>query len=60
MCCRPPDTPGKNKTTVAGNFGDYNCDTPPSVMALLMDTLTQLNPDVLFLTGDDPPHNVWR
>jgi sphingomyelin phosphodiesterase len=60
VCCRPPDGPAASSADTAGFFGDYNCDVPWSVLEVLAATVTQLNPDVLFLTGDDPPHNVWR
>lgn len=62
ICCRPPDgpAPAGNGTRVAGRYGDYNCDTPITVMNLLMETLKELDPHMLVLTGDDPPHNVWR
>jgi len=47
---------------IAGTYGDYNCDSPPNLIASLIDALQNIYPppDFGFLTGDDPPHNVWN
>lgn len=60
LCCRPPDGPAPAHNVTAGYFGDYNCDTSPALLHLMLETAAQLDPDLIFLTGDDPPHNVWR
>lgn len=44
----------------AGYYGDFSCDTSPGLLEAMLQAAASLNPDYVFLTGDDPPHNVWR
>lgn len=37
-----------------------NCDIPPSVLYRMGDKVNELAPDVLFWTGDVPPHDQWN
>lgn len=60
LCCHEAYGPG-NATTAAGPFGDYQCDTPLSLLEALLSTLASLSPapDFILWTGDDPSHMVW-
>jgi sphingomyelin phosphodiesterase len=42
-------------------IGEYNCDTPLSLIESLLNYIPQVEPDIKFgiLTGDIPPHEVW-
>jgi len=58
MCCRKrngyPDDPAKR----AGPYGSLAaCDVPVSMLYKLGDKINELKPDVLFWTGDVPPHD---
>mmetsp|Transcript_59748 Transcript_59748/g.82080 ORF Transcript_59748/g.82080 Transcript_59748/m.82080 type:complete len:103 (+) Transcript_59748:706-1014(+) len=61
MCCRKrngyPDDPAKR----AGPYGSLAaCDVPVSMLYKLGDKINELKPDVLFWTGDVPPHDQWE
>jgi len=62
LCCRAEWGPG-GASNSAGQFGDYNCDSP----AILIDTLFSFlnkslspRPDAILYTGDDPAHDIWN
>ena len=51
-----------NASSIAGYYGDYNCDAPQTLLDSMIDAMQGIYPppDFGFLTGDDPPHNVWN
>ena len=51
-----------NASSTAGLWGDLNCDPPHSLLLSMFDAMANVYPppDFGFLTGDDPPHNVWN
>ncbi|KAG1158719.1 hypothetical protein G6F37_005542 [Rhizopus arrhizus] len=61
ICCRSAYTDYTNITKKASVWGDYNCDTPLSLIESLLNYIPQVEPDIKFgiLTGDIPPHEVW-
>jgi len=45
---------------MAGPYGSVAvCDAPASVLYKMADKINELAPDVLFWTGDVPPHDQW-
>lgn len=64
ICCRPPNSPGKNASTSAGPWGDYNCDAPKALwenmLAFIKEKVHPVTPlKYAIFTGDIPPHDVW-
>jgi len=61
MCCRPENGFPEDPSIQAGEFGSVAfCDVPPSVLYKMGDKVNELAPDVLFWTGDVPPHDLWE
>ncbi|EFA80626.1 saposin B domain-containing protein [Heterostelium album PN500] len=59
VCCRAADGPGSG-SNAAGAWGDYRCDVNlPMVHSMLSNIASQVTPDYIFWTGDNPPHDVW-
>ena len=58
LCCRPKDgfpTDPKNQAT---KYGNYWCDIPADLFYIMGDFIkSKINPDVVFWTGDIPPHD---
>ncbi|KAG1469258.1 hypothetical protein G6F56_003360 [Rhizopus delemar] len=61
ICCRAAYTDYANITKPASMWGEYNCDTPLSLIESLFRYIPQVEPTIRFgiLTGDVPPHEVW-
>ena len=60
LCCRQTQGPATSPNTTCGVFGDHAGDTPLSLLKSMLEAIADLNPDAVFATGDDPPHNVWN
>ena len=62
ICCSSKDPPPKNPEKTAGIFGDYKCDLPLKTLDSILDHAKEHHPEIryIFLTGDYPPHDVWR
>ena len=64
LCCRdvPYSNNDMNASSTAGYYGDLNCDPPASLLTSMFDAMANVYPppDLGFLTGDDPPHNIWN
>lgn len=61
ICCRDycgdPATPEDE----ARKYGEYGCDVPiPTFEKMLEYVNTEIKPDVIFWTGDVPPHDMWQ
>jgi len=63
LCCREevgyPTSPDQ---TAAGQWGSYhNCDMPQKSIQNMLDFVaSEINPDMIFWTGDNNAHNVWE
>jgi sphingomyelin phosphodiesterase len=60
VCCRKewgvPDEP----ILQAGQWGGYECDTPVQTLQSALDHIKDtINPDMLFWTGDNSPHDTY-
>eukprot|EP01111_Echinosteliopsis_oligospora_P011657 TRINITY_DN3898_c0_g1_i1.p1 TRINITY_DN3898_c0_g1~~TRINITY_DN3898_c0_g1_i1.p1 ORF type:complete len:568 (-),score=132.38 TRINITY_DN3898_c0_g1_i1:24-1727(-) len=62
LCCREVNGPAPDNSSSAGPWGNYNCDLNPALLDNLMSHLSSLQPqpDFIFWTGDNPPHDVWQ
>lgn len=60
LCCRAVQGPPSGANTTCGYWGDYAGDTNTALLDSYLAFAKSLNPDVVFATGDDPPHNVWN
>ena len=60
LCCRPPNKP--NATHGAGKWGEFRCDLSTILLHNFMDKVAAMAAeyDVIYVTGDLPPHNVWN
>ena len=61
LCCRESSGfPTKEGDKAAGYWGDYECDMPIHTFANMLDFIaSDVQPDMLFWTGDNSAHNVW-
>lgn len=61
LCCRAATGyPSKEGDKAAGYWGDYECDMPIHTFANMLDFIaSDVQPDMLFWTGDNSAHNVW-
>lgn len=58
LCCRRRNGFPSDVTKQAGKYGSIaKCDVPPAMLYKLGDKINDLKPDVLFWTGDVPPHD---
>lgn len=58
-CCNPDSISSLNNSdSSAREWGEYKCDTPTNTFDNVLDQIVSLNPDVLFWTGDNSPHNT--
>lgn len=66
ICCRqPPELftgGGSLIRRAAGRYGDFHCDTPTEMAAAILKKSLGVVPDIRFviMTGDLPPHDIWR
>jgi len=61
LCCRKENGFTSDPEKQAGPWGSYLCDAPPSVLDSMLDYIRdEIKPDLIFWTGDNPPHNVWE
>ncbi len=64
MCCTGDSwqSSSGHAFRAASFFGDYNCDLPPWSFEALMRDVARRHPDLdyVVVTGDYPPHDVWR
>jgi hypothetical protein len=60
LCCRAEfGMPGPGQTA-AREWGERTCDTvPKTVENMLQFVANEVNPDVIFWTGDNSAHNIW-
>ena len=56
-CCRA-ESGMTSGNTAAREWGEYTCDTPTKTFDNILDQIVSINPDVLFWTGDNSPHNT--
>ena len=60
LCCRDSDGYPDDPALQAGPYGSLaQCDIPPSVLYKMGDKINDLQPDLLFWTGDITPHDMW-
>lgn len=61
LCCRASAGFPSDPSQQASPYGEYGCDVPMATFELMGDFInTQIKPDVLFWTGDIPPHDMWN
>eukprot|EP00347_Sterkiella_histriomuscorum_P016021 403354796 len=61
LCCRAENGFPTDPKRQAEQWGSYLCDIPPHVFdSMLTYVKTQVQPDILFWTGDNSPHDVWE
>lgn len=61
LCCRVESGLPANSTDSSGPYGSMGwCDVPPSVLYKMGEKINELAPEVLFWTGDVPPHDQWN
>ena len=60
LCCRPPNKP--NATDGARKWGEFLCDLSTVLLHNFMQKVVSMKDeyDVIYVTGDLPPHNVWN
>ncbi|KAI6652711.1 Sphingomyelin phosphodiesterase-like [Oopsacas minuta] len=60
LCCRPPNKP--NATYGAHKWGEFKCDLSTILLHNFMQKVVAMKNDydVIYVTGDLPPHNVWN
>jgi sphingomyelin phosphodiesterase len=54
VCCKSKYGPGDSR-----HYASYQCNIPQRTMELFFDGVNQLDPDIIFFTGDIPPHTMW-
>ncbi|CAL4087129.1 unnamed protein product, partial [Meganyctiphanes norvegica] len=61
-CCREEwGMPTEPEDIIAGEWGAYsNCDTPLKTVDNVLQEAAKQQPDIIYVTGDLPPHNVWE
>lgn len=60
ICCRPGDGFPTDPNSQAGKYGSPGCDIPIDVVTTMGEYINaNLKPDVIFYTGDVPPHDQW-
>jgi sphingomyelin phosphodiesterase len=58
LCCRAEHGFPEDPADQAGPYGSVSfCDIPPALLYKMADKINELRPDVLFWTGDVPPHD---
>lgn len=61
LCCRAKDGFPVDEAQRAGKYGTYGCDVPKITLDLMGEFINaNLNPDVVFWTGDSAPHDQWQ
>lgn len=61
LCCRAVEGFPVDPRNQATEYGNYFCDVPPNLFYMMGDYIKQeINPDVIFWTGDTPPHDNWN
>lgn len=60
-CCREEYGKPNEGEKVAGEWGEYNCDTPEKTVNNMLDYIVnEVKPDMIFWTGDNSAHNTWE
>jgi len=61
LCCREYSGMPKHAGDIpAGKWGAPLCDLPPQTFQTMLDYMvSEVNPDMIFWTGDNSPHNIW-
>lgn len=54
VCCLDKWGPGD-----AGPLGDFSCNIPASTIEIFLEKVKTFEPDIVFFSGDIPPHTVW-
>ena len=61
MCCRSENGYPTEPSWKAGEWGSFMCDTPEKVIrSFLKFVKSDIQPQLLFWTGDNAPHDIWR
>ena len=61
MCCRAYGGYPTNQSEAAREYGEYGCDLPTQTFELMLEYVRdEIKPDVVFWTGDVPPHDMWN
>lgn len=61
LCCGEDDGFPTDPSRQAGEWGEYRCDLPPKTLqAMFVYIRDVIKPDVLFWTGDNSPHVIWK
>ena len=61
LCCRDYVGPPKSPEDAASLYGEYGCDLPTTTFELMLNYVNdEIKPDVVFWTGDAPPHDMWN
>ena len=60
LCCREPNKP--STTNGAHKWGEFQCDLSVVLLHNFMEKVVAMKEeyDVIYVTGDLPPHNVWN
>lgn len=59
-CCREVQGLAENTSTTCGYWGNHAGDAPTVLVDSMIAYAQTLEPDLILLTGDDPPHMVWN
>ncbi|KAN0022112.1 hypothetical protein ACTFIU_004280 [Dictyostelium citrinum] len=62
LCCRAPNGPGVG-ANAAGEWGHYLCDINMKMVESMFEFIDEQfgdEIDIVFWTGDNPPHDIWE
>lgn len=60
LCCRDYNGYPTEPERQAGEYGSYKCDLPEKSFRSMLDYVRdEINPEVIFWTGDNAPHDIW-
>ena len=61
QCCRADSGIHPDPRFNAGVWGGNGmCDLPEKTLNRVAEIITEMNPDILIVTGDNPSHDVWN
>ena len=62
VCChKGSGWPSKDGDIPAGEWGMENCDIPPKTFQSMLEYIVnEIEPDIIFWTGDNSAHNIWE
>jgi sphingomyelin phosphodiesterase len=62
FCCRSESGVPQSPEDAAGEWGySYMCDLPVKTLERFVEVIaTEIKPDLILWTGDNPPHDIWK